>query len=421
MCLSFYKHHTRKIMKNSKSYKQLEKYNQLHVLKYLNDINEEEKECLINQLNSIDFSILDNYAAKNIIMKRGNIEPIDVVSVDEIEQNKEAYFNTGVDILKKGKIGAVLLAGGQGTRLGFDKPKGVLNVGITRELYLFEILINNLFEQVKIADRWIHLAIMTSIKNDNETKAFFEKHDYFGYNKEYITFFVQEMAPAVDFDGKIFLEDKHKIALSPNGNGGWFTSLKTTGILNKLKEEGVEWLNIFSVDNVMQKIADPCFMGAIIRNKCISGAKVVRKVSPEEKVGVLCLEDGKPSIIEYYEMTKDMLYDKDKNGNYKYNYGVILNYLFNIEAIEQSISDSMPVHMVERKINYMNSEGKTVKPEKPNGYKFETLVLDMIHRLDNCLGYEVIRNKEFAPIKNKDGIDSPGSARRIMKENGIEL
>ncbi|SHL80509.1 UDP-N-acetylglucosamine/UDP-N-acetylgalactosaminediphosphorylase [Anaerocolumna jejuensis DSM 15929] len=408
-------------MKNNEFYEQLKKYNQLHLLRYFNDINEEEKECLINQVNLIDFSILDNYSKKNIIAKKGNIEPINVVSIDEIEQNKEVYFNTGIDVLKRGKVGAILLAGGQGTRLGFDKPKGTLNVGITKELYLFEILINNLLEVVKITNRWIHLAIMTSFNNNKDTQDFFKQHNYFGYNKKYITFFIQEMAPAIDFNGKIFLEEKYKVALSPNGNGGWFTSLEKAGVLTQLKEDGVEWLNIFSVDNVMQKIADPYFVGATIIHNCVSGSKVVSKVSPEEKVGVLCLEDGKPSIIEYYEMTNEMLYDKDKNGNYKYNYGVILNYLFNIEAIEQNTFDNMPIHMVEKKIDYINDEEKIVKPEKPNGYKFETLVLDMIHMLDNCLAYEVIRNKEFAPIKNKEGVDSLLSARKIMSENGISL
>lgn len=408
-------------MKNNEIYEKLQKFDQLHLLKYYSQLNDEEKEILINQIDLIDFSLLEIDFKKHNNVQKGRIEPLNVVSIDEIEKNKELYFNTGLEMLNSGKVGAVLLAGGQGTRLGFDKPKGVLNIGITKELYLFEILINNLLEQVKIANRWVHLAVMTSVKNDNETKAFFKKHNYFGYNKKYISFFIQEMTPSIDFNGKILLEDKHKIAFSPNGNGGWFTSLKKAGVLSKLKDEGVEWLNIFSVDNVMQQIADPYFIGAIISNKCVSGAKVVSKINPDEKVGVICLEDGKPSIIEYYEMTKDMLYDKDKNGNYKYNYGVILNYIFNIKSIEQNTSESMPIHIVEKKINYINDDGKILFPDKPNGYKFETLVLDMIHMLDNCLGYEVIRNKEFAPIKNKYGTDSIESARKIMEENGIRL
>lgn len=408
-------------MENIELYAQLEKYNQLHLLRYFENISENEKEYLINQLESIDFGILDNYATKSVITKRGNIAPINVINLDQIAHNKEIYFNIGIDALKDGKVGAILLAGGQGTRLGFDKPKGTLNVGITKKLYLFEILINNLLEVVKMTNRWIHLAIMTSVNNDRDTQVFFENHDYFGYDKKYITFFIQDMAPAIDYNGKIFLEEKFRVALSPKGNGGWFESLKKTGVLTKLKEDGVEWLNVFSVDNVMQKIADPYFVGATINHNCVSGAKVVSKVVPEEKVGTLCLEDGRPSIIEYYEMSNEMLYDKDNYGRYKYNYGVILNYLFNIKAIEQKTFDNMPVHMVEKKITYINDEGEIVKPEKPNGYKFETLVLDMIHMLDNCLAYEVIRNKEFAPIKNKEGVDSLVSARKIMLENGKSL
>ena len=188
-----------------------------------------------------------------------------------------------------------------------------------------------------------------------------------------------------------------------------------------MKELGVEWLNVFSVDNVLQKIADPIFVGAVLKHQCVSGSKVVAKADPYEKVGVLCLEDGKPSIVEYYEMTEEMIHLRDKQGKLLYNYGVILNYLFSVEALEKIVNENLPTHIVEKKIPYMDETGNVVKPEKPNGYKFETLVLDMIHRMDNCLSFEVEREKEFAPIKNATGVDSLESARVLMKKNGIEF
>ena len=178
---------------------------------------------------------------------------------------------------------------------------------------------------------------------------------------------------------------------------------------------------MFAVDNVLQQIADPCFIGATITSGCESGAKVVAKADPDERVGVLCLEDGKPSIVEYYEMTEEMRTLREPGGRLSYNYGVILNYLFRVEKLEKIMHQQMPVHMVKKKIPYMNEAGEQIKPDEPNGYKFETLVLDMIHMQDSCLSYEVKRNREFAPIKNATGVDSLESARELLRFNGVSL
>ena len=274
---------------------------------------------------------------------------------------------------------------------------------------------------VKKADAWVPLLVMTSEKNNEDTTKFFEENNYFGYNKDFVFFFVQEMAPSVSYDGKIYMEEKDKLSTSPNGNGGWFSSLVKAGLLDKMEQLGVEWLNVFSVDNVLQKIADPVFVGATIEAGCVCGSKVVAKANPNEKVGVLCLEDGRPSIVEYYEMTDEIINSRDEEGKLLYNYGVILNYLFEIKTLTRIMNENMPTHVVEKKIPYMDEDGSQVKPAEPNGYKFETLVLDMIHMMDNCLSFEVERNREFAPIKNRTGVDSLDSARELMRENGIEF
>jgi len=274
---------------------------------------------------------------------------------------------------------------------------------------------------VKQADAWIHLFVMTSDKNNDATIRFMKEHDYFGYKQEYIHFFKQEMAAATDYNGKIYLEEKWKLSTSPNGNGGWFVSLKAAGLLDVIHSAGIEWLNIFAVDNVLQRIADPCFVGATIQKDCVVGSKVVRKSAPDEKVGVMCLENGKPSIVEYYELTEEMMNAKDAKGDPAYNFGVILNYLFREKDLEEMMEGNMPLHIVEKKIPYLDENGNLVKPEEPNGYKFEGLVLDMINQLASCLPFEVVRNKEFAPIKNKTGVDSVESARALLQENGVVL
>ena len=403
------------------AYDKLEKYGQLHVLKYYEDLSGYEKEELIDQIENTDFEVLKQCEHKAELNPRGVITPIEVMQLPEIDAKREEYTKIGLEAIKAGKVGAVLLAGGMGTRLGSDAPKGVYNIGLTRDVYIFQRLIENLMDVVHRADTWIPLYVMTSDKNHEATTAFFKEKDYFGYNPDYVTFFMQDMAPASDHEGKVYMEEKYKMSTSPNGNGGWFLSMMKWGVVDKVKAAGVEWLNVFAVDNVLQRIADPCFVGATIATNSAVGAKVVKKNAPDEKVGAMCLEDGRPSIVEYYEMTEELMSARDAQGEPAYNFGVILNYLFREKDLEEIAARKLPLHIVEKKIPYIDENGMPVKPEIPNGYKFEQLVLDMIHELDSCLPYEVVRNYEFAPIKNMTGIDSVESARALCRENGIEL
>lgn len=400
----------------------LSKFGQEHILKCYDELSPAEQASLLAQIDLIDLSVLENLDNdNNISSKRGKFEPLGAATIDDIAANSESYEKTGLEALRAGKVAAVLLAGGQGTRLGFDKPKGMFNIGVSRELYIFECLISNLMDVVKQTGTWIPLYIMTSEKNHDDTVEFFEKMGYFGYNSEFVRFFIQDMAPSVDFNGKIYMEGKGRISMSPNGNGGWFSSLLRAGLMEDIKEKGVEWLNVFAVDNVLQRIADPLFIGAVIESGMQSGSKVVSKADPDERVGVLCLEDGMPSIVEYYEMTDEMRTLRDENGDLSYRFGVILNYLFNVEKLLEISGKKLPVHIVDKKIPYMNEKGEMISPEKPNGHKFETLVLDMVHMQDSCLAYEVVRNREFAPVKNSSGVDSVDSARELLKENGVKL
>lgn len=399
----------------------LKEKKQEHLMEYYNRMNDKEKSTFVEQLEHLNWKLLDVLQKKDEKTGRGTIAPLKACTIAEINEYRARYESMGMQAIRDGKIAAVLLAGGQGSRLGYDGPKGTVNIGIHKELYIFEMLFRNTMEVTNKAGAFVPFYIMTSQKNHEETVRFLKEHDFFGYPKEYVSFFTQEMAPCVDLSGKILMEDRDRIALSPNGNGGWFSSMDKKGILDDVHKRGVEWLNVFAVDNVLQKICDPVFLGAVLSCGAASGAKVVRKADPKERVGVMCLEDGKPSIIEYYEMTEDMVYEKDASGEYAYNYGVILNYLFRVDALEQILRTDMPIHFAEKKIPYITLDGVKVSPEVPNGYKFEEFILDMIHLLDQCLPYEVERKHEFAPIKNSTGVDSIESARKLLKENGVEL
>lgn len=407
-------------MKFLQAKQKLEQWNQMHLLQFYDELAEDEKISLLKQIEDIDFSVIKGDEESLMVHKRGEITPLEAMQMNDIKERETYFFEIGKNALIDGKVAAVLLAGGMGTRLGSEDPKGMYNIGITRDVFIFQRLVENLLDVVRKVGCMIPLYIMTSEKNHQVTVDFFEEKNYFGYDRSFVRFFKQEMAAATDRTGKVLLEQKHIISTSPNGNGGFFKSMAKEGILDEIAGK-VEWLNVFSVDNVLQRICDPCFVGAVIDAKVSVGSKVVKKTCKEERVGVMCLEDGKPSIVEYYELTQNMLDEINDKGELAYNYGVTLNYLFSVDKLKSIYQNSLEHHVVKKKVNYIDSMGEMVYPEDENAYKYEQLVLDMIYQLDSCLAYEVERTYEFAPIKNKDGVDSVDTARELLIQNGYSL
>ena len=393
---------------------------QEQLLDYYKELNEKERGLLLSDISKINFSVIDCINQHGADKDLSNIAPIQAKSLIEVQKNREKYRKEGLKALREGKIGAVILAGGQGTRLGFDKPKGMYNIGINRKLSIFGQLMNNISEVTSQYGGFFHLFIMTSEVNHDETVDFFKEENYFDYPADKIHFYIQDKEPVCGLDGKIFLSEKHRVAFSPNGNGGWYSSLVNSGLRSVLEKEGIEWLNIFSVDNVLQRICDPVFIGATLLEGSLCGAKVVSKTCPEEKVGVLCNLDGKPDIIEYYELPEEIASQRDESGKLVYPYGVILNYLFNVDLLNSTITKKLPYHLAKKKVAHICA-GELVEPNEPNAYKFETLVVDMVKLMGNCLAVEVDREKEFAPVKNPTGVDSVESARQLLQKNGIKL
>ncbi len=400
----------------------LESKGQSQLLQYYDELSAESKAKLLTAIENINWEFEEALANPvDMSGKDRDIRPIDGLRLADIEKRKAEFTSAGMEAIKAGKVAAILLAGGMGTRLGVDGPKGAYDIGITKSLYIFEQQVKNIMDVTNACGVTVPLCIMTSDKNHDQTVNFWKEHHYFGYPESEIRFFKQEMAPAVDYNGKIILETKDTPALSPNGNGGWFASLKKAELVDYLKARGVEWLNIYAVDNVLQRIVDPVFVGATIVEGVNCGAKVICKNNPYEKVGVLCLDGKQPDIIEYYELTDEMANQKDENGNLAYSFGVIMNYLFRLSKLEEIVDKKIPVHIVEKKIECLCADGVTRKPEKENGKKFETLAVDLVKPMGSVLPFEVVREKEFAPIKNKTGVDSVESARELLKLNGVEL
>jgi len=405
-------------LETAKAY--LQKHNQSQLLQYYDELSAEEQLRLLKQIEYTNFNIVKNIEISQSGSGNGKITPpANAVTVEEAARRRIQFETVGLNMLAEGKVGAVLLAGGQGSRLGYDGPKGTFNIGVTRELSIFEQLMRNVSDVTSQTGRAFPLFIMTSTVNDVATRSFFKEHSYFGYPRDEIHFFIQDVAPACDYDGKVFLDDKGRISLMPNGNGGWYSSLVNNGLGRILERDNIEWLNVFGVDNVLQRICDPAFIGATILKRCRCGAKVVKKTSPDEKVGVLCTQDGKPSIVEYFEMPED-LKNKTKKGELVYRYGVILNYLFNVHDLNLTLSGKLPYHLADKAIAHMEN-GVRVTPSSPCGYKFETLVVDMVRLMGSCLAYEVEREREFAPVKNATGTDSVDTARELLRKNGVAL
>ena len=291
-------------------------YGQEEVLEKVSSMNDKDKARILRQCDFLDFTFLK--ALKEGEKERGFIEPIRTMKLAEIAVKKDEYERIGVEAIKAGKVGALVLAGGMGTRLGSNHAKGMYDIGMTKPVYIFQRMFENMMDVVNKTGAWIPLFIMTNIMNDREIKEFLVEHKCFGYNPAYIKFFVQDMSPCVDYNGKILFAKPDEFAMSPNGNGGFYSSLINSGLGKQLHEAGIEFINVFAVDNVLQRIADPVFVGATIESGCATGAKVVAKAAPDEKVGSICLEDGQPSVVEYYEMTDELMQAKDADGEPAY-------------------------------------------------------------------------------------------------------
>lgn len=394
-------------------------HGQEHLFPFLNGMRADELAAFESEIAKIDFEQITN--ATEELSVRGKITPIEAYTLGKRKSACKENVATGIEVLKSGKLAFLMLAGGQGTRLGSDKPKGCYNVGLTRDYFLFQSHVEKL---IAVRDRYgvtPPLYIMTSDKNHTETVAFFEEHGYFGYGKKNIGFFRQKSAPCTDFEKKLLMESKTTLATSPNGNGGWYVSLTESDCGKQMRERGIEWISLFGVDNPLQRFANEEFIGAAVASGASCTVKVVTKAYPEELMGVMCLEDGKPSMIAYAEMSDELRYAKDENGNLLYTYGDILNMIFRVEELDRCMGADMPVHIARKKIPFVDACGNFQKPDAPNGFKYEQFLFDAFRYMSSVFLYEVEREKEFAPIKNLTGADSVESAREMLIKNGITL
>lgn len=396
------------------------KYNQEQLLVNYKNMNNEDKEKLLKEIDNIDFNLMKNLyknAQKELDFKDEKIESIDCTEKDRMpKEEKEKYDKIGTDKIKSGKLAVVTMAGGQGTRLGHSGPKGTYTLNVGKEMSLFEILCKTLKEAKEKYGVYVHWYIMTSNQNNKETVEFFEKNNYFNYPKEKVTFFIQGELPMVGLDGKLLVDENGFVKLASDGHGGVFESMDKTGVLDQMKNEGIEWVFVGGVDNVLVKMVDNTLIGLAESKNCLAAGKSLIKANAKEKVGVFCKRDGKPSVIEYSEISDELAELEDENGELVYSESHILCNMFNIKRLEMISKNKLPYHVAKKKANYMNEKGEIITAKEPNAYKFESFIFDAFTSLDSMVIMRVKREEEFAPVKNAEGVDSPETATKLYRE-----
>ena len=400
----------------------LKKYGQEHLLNNFENLDEAHKKELLKEIKGINFELVTSLydsTKKEKKNTKDEITPIDYLDKFKLGDKYKYYENIGKKAIKEGELAVVTMAGGQGTRLGHNGPKGTYDIGLDSHKSLFELLSDGIKEEAKKYGVTIPWFIMTSRENNKATIEFFEKHKYFGYQKDKnIFFFIQGELPMMDTEGKILIGEDGLIKLAADGHGGIYESLVKTGMTKKMKELGVKWVFIGGVDNCLVKMVDPVLMGVAIDQQVTVACKCVVKANPQEKVGVFCKRNGKPNVIEYTEITEDMAEARDKDGELLYGESHILCNLFSVDAVERMGANPLPYHVAFKKAKYIDKDGNLVEPDSPNAYKFEAFLFDAFGEVDEMAVLRVKREEEFAPVKNADtaGVDCPKTARELYKK-----
>lgn len=397
----------------------LKKYKQEHLLSQYGKLSKNKKAKLLDDILTLDFTQIDElYKRINQVVDFNNskIEPTKYKDKSTMTKEELSHFEEiGLKAIKEGKLAAVTMAGGQGTRLGHNGPKGTFDIGLDSHKPIFEILCDTLKLAQKKYGVYVAWYIMTSNENNDATISFFEANDYFGYPKDKVVFFKQGELPMIDEKGKVLIGEDGLIKKAADGHGGIFLSMKRNGIIYDMETRGIEWAFIGGVDNVLVNMVDPVFLGLAIEEKVLAAGKSVVKAEPNEKVGVFCKRNGKPSVVEYSEISPEMAEAKDENGSLVYGESHILCNLFSVKAIEEISQNDLPYHSAFKKANYLDKDGNLVIGDKPNSYKFEAFLFDAFESLDNMAIMRVKREEEFAPVKNAKGVDSPATARELYK------
>ncbi len=395
----------------------LEKNGQEQVLRFWKKLAKAEQAALLAQIESIDFKELKRCAGMLTAVaetaKKGKPTAPKVAELKGAALKKAQA--AGEKELKAGHVGVLLVAGGQGSRLGYEGPKGAYSIGPVTGVSLFYFHARKILAlDVKYAVR-VPFYVMTSAANYDATVAHFEENDYFGLDPKDVIFFKQGMWPGMTVDGKIILDAPGHIFMSPDGHGGMISALKANGCFADMKKRGVKTLFYFQVDNPMVDVADPAFIGLHTLEKSEYSLKLTAKREPTEGLGMVVKRDGHFDMIEYTEMTDEMNNRRTKTGDLYFKFGSPAIHVFDRAFLEREASKAMPLHLAHKKIATVDEKGKVVKPAEPNGYKFEKFIFDALADAKGVTCFAFDRAEEFSPVKNAEGKDSPATCRADLQ------
>jgi UDP-N-acetylglucosamine/UDP-N-acetylgalactosamine diphosphorylase len=393
---------------------------QKHIFRFWDQLTEEQKKNFLDQISLIDFALVSRLAGQALEKPEAEqvlkLEAPEVISLEERRVKDDQAAEAGKQVLSEGKVAAFLVAGGQGTRLGFDGPKGMFPVTPVRKKSLFQLHAEKLLSVGRLHGIQIPWYIMTSLTNDRETKSFFNQNAYFGYLHDNIFIFTQEMIPAIDHKGKLILDSHDHIFMNPNGRGGSISALWKSGALADMKKRGISTIFYFQVDNVLTRICDPVYIGYHVMGKSEMSCKVVKREYPEEKMGVLCKVKDRLRLIEYSDLSREEMFATNADGSLKLWAGNIATHLFDRGFLERENDGGfkLPYHIAQKSIPYLDDEGTLIQPQNKNGIKFETFVFDALADAGSTVCLEVERSQEFSPLKNLEGENSPETVRRDL-------
>ncbi len=396
-----------------------------HVFRFWDDLSDDGRRRLLSQLADIDFEQLRGLVETHVHHPTppglpADMEPAPYVPLPETDDQREQrrrMHDRGAQLLSDGKVAAFTVAGGQGTRLGYDGPKGAFPIGPVSGRPLFQVFAEGLRAAREAAGAAIPWYVMTSEANDEATRAFFADHDRFGLPEEDVRFFRQGMMPAVDFDGRLILQAPDRIARSPDGHGGSLLALSRSGMLANMADRGIDHISYFQVDNPLVPPVDPVFLGTHVERESEMSSKMARKRDPGEKLGVFCACGDSLRVVEYSDLPDHLAEARDDDGRLRFQAGSIAIHAIArtfVERLAAGRTFGLPFHRAEKKIPCCDDDGNTVTPEEPNGVKFEMFVFDALPMAGNPIVLEIDRSREFSPVKNAEGQDSPATARRDM-------